>query len=233
MSGTLFEALRLVVVVAAVRASFKHSEGSSAAPHGLIDARTAPLTTPSSRRRVSILRERRTPSERAPRGRIIRDSVSRAVGRSVGVNSRGARAAAPSDDPSRVGGEVACGGGERARSILDRSEETVVVGRGKGIAERANDGPIDVYRRAPRMSLETSRGKTTVTLAKRDANPAGRQPGLPPLPPSRTLIARVSLVLLDIQRCTARVSTERARSGAAPRRSARARETKTERRDRK
>lgn len=36
---------------------------TSGRPHGLIDARTAPLTTPSLRRRVSILRERRTPDE--------------------------------------------------------------------------------------------------------------------------------------------------------------------------
>lgn len=75
-----------------VRASFTATRVARF-PHGLIDARTAPLTTPSLRRRVSILYgsdERRAHAE--GENNPTRRAARRAVGWSVGVASTVARA---------------------------------------------------------------------------------------------------------------------------------------------
>lgn len=107
-----------------------------------------------------------TGATNAARGRIIRLRVAR----SVGAASTVARAPL-----LRLMIHLARAG---ENAILDRSER--VVGESDG---GANDGSIDVYRRAPRMSLETSRGKRPLLSRTRwfprDVNPDGCGRSLP------------------------------------------------------
>lgn len=77
--------------------------GSYSLPHRLIDAPTAPLTTPSLRRRVSVHSTGATNAERTPKGEnIIRLFRLRVASRRVASRGRPARPAASQTQQSRA-----------------------------------------------------------------------------------------------------------------------------------
>jgi len=159
--------------------------GSYSLPHGLIDAPTAPLTTPSLRRRVSVHSTGATNAERTPKGeniiRLFRLRVaSRRVASRRAVGRRGRRRQQTQQSRARrcsAWWSISCGGEPRARDLRSKCSSD------HGGEQNDEGGrAIDVYRRECHSKRA---GGTTVILwftllsRERALNPAGHQPGRP------------------------------------------------------